>query len=467
MLLLVWIIIISMSTWEYYRATSFRTEVVQHDLDRIGPRILYAYERDVDIHDYLDFLKQYMSNTLFAEAYVTVYGRHNAVVAHLGPQPLPFNEDLFDPSKVDSSNYKNLVKLPDDQKVFYVNATVSPDSNLKIAVVMPETSTLRRALTPKSSLYILGLILTIVATGVVYLSTASLSRNIVMLRNLANAAAEGKPISDVDNLPHDEIGDISREIFRIYEQRLAAMEKSSREHRIALHAVEEKSRIRRTLTNNINHELKTPIGVIRGYIDTILSNPDMDDATRNHFLTRTLQNVERLCALMNDVSTMTRLEEGAENIPLSDVDMHDLLYAIENDVYASKINGNMKFTFNVPFDCHVQGNQNLLSGMIMNLIKNAVLHSHGTEMTFSLISESPKFYVFAFADNGTGVDAEHIPHLFERFYRVDSGRSRKVGGTGLGLPIVKNTVTSMGGTISVHNRSTGGLEFVFSLKKWI
>lgn len=465
MLLMVWMIIICMSTWEYYRSTSFRTEVVQHDLDRIGPRILYAYERDVDIHDYLDFLKQYMTNTLFAEAYVTVYGRHNAVVAHLGPQPLPSNEDLFDPSKVDS--YKNLVKLPDDQKVFYVNTTVSPDSNLKIAVVMPETTTLRRALTPKSSLYILGLILTIVGTGVVYFSTASLSRNIVMLRNLANAAAEGKPISDVDNLPHDEIGDISREIFRIYEQRLAAMEKSSREHRIALHAVEEKSRIRRTLTNNINHELKTPIGVIRGYIDTILANPDMDDATRTHFLTRTLQNVERLCALMNDVSTMTRLEEGAENIPLSDVDMHDLLYAIENDVYASKINGNMKFSFNVPFDCHVQGNQNLLSGMIMNLIKNAVLHSHGTEMTFSLISESPKFYVFAFADNGTGVDAEHIPHLFERFYRVDSGRSRKVGGTGLGLPIVKNTVTSMGGTISVHNRSTGGLEFVFSLKKWI
>ena len=95
-----------------------------------------------------------------------------------------------------------------------------------------------------------------------------------------------------------------------------------------------------------------------------------------------------------------------------------------------------------------------------------MLHSKGTEIGIHLIAESEQFYTFAFWDNGHGVDPANIPHLFDRFFRVDSGRSRKTGGTGLGLPIVKNTIEAMGGVLSAHNRSNGGLEFVFTLKKY-
>ena len=87
-------------------------------------------------------------------------------------------------------------------------------------------------------------------------------------------------------------------------------------------------------------------------------------------------------------------------------------------------------------------------------------------MGLRMVVESEKYYTFSFYDNGTGVDAEHLPHLFERFYRIDAGRSRNFGGAGLGLPIVKSTVEALGGSISVHNRTGGGLEFVFTLKKW-
>ena len=104
--------------------------------------------------------------------------------------------------------------------------------------------------------------------------------------------------------------------------------------------------------------------------------------------------------------------------------------------------------------------------MLLNLIRNAAEYSHGSEIKLRLINETAKYYTFSFADNGVGVPQEHIPHLFERFYRVDTGRSRKVGGTGLGLPIVKNTITTLGGTISVRNGAAGGLEFVFTLPKW-
>lgn len=87
-------------------------------------------------------------------------------------------------------------------------------------------------------------------------------------------------------------------------------------------------------------------------------------------------------------------------------------------------------------------------------------------MGLELMAESQRYYTFAFWDNGVGVAEEHIPHLFERFYRVDAGRSRKMGGTGLGLPIVKNTIEAMGGTITVRNRPEGGLSFLFTLEKW-
>ena len=87
-------------------------------------------------------------------------------------------------------------------------------------------------------------------------------------------------------------------------------------------------------------------------------------------------------------------------------------------------------------------------------------------MGIKLVVESEKHYTFSFYDNGVGVEPDHLPHLFERFYRVDAGRSRKSGGTGLGLPIVKNTIEALGGSISVHNRTEGGLEFLFTLEKW-
>ena len=112
------------------------------------------------------------------------------------------------------------------------------------------------------------------------------------------------------------------------------MEQSKREHEVAMYAVEEKSRIKRQLTNNINHEIKTPVGVIRGYLDTVLSSPEMDDRTRTQFLLRAQSNVTRLCSLLSDVSTMTRLEEGGGNIPTVEVDFHDMLFGVENDGHA-------------------------------------------------------------------------------------------------------------------------------------
>ncbi len=127
--------------------------------------------------------------------------------------------------------------------------------------------------------------------------------------------------------------------------------------------------------------------------------------------------------------------------------------------------GNMKFEYSVPLDCKIMGNYNLLTGMLMNLVRNASAYSGGNLCELIMLEETEMFYKFVFRDNGKGVGEEHISHLFERFYRVDSGRARKAGGIGLGLPIVQSTVTAHGGTITVANRKSGGLAFYFTLHK--
>lgn len=125
----------------------------------------------------------------------------------------------------------------------------------------------------------------------------------------------------------------------------------------------------------------------------------------------------------------------------------------------------MTFDNKLPDGITVKGNQSLLYSVFRNLTDNAVAYAgEGTTITLS-VEPKDEFWSFTFSDNGVGVPYEHLPRLFERFYRVDKGRSRKMGGTGLGLAIVKNAVLLHGGTISVSNNITGGLRFEFTLKR--
>ena len=118
-----------------------------------------------------------------------------------------------------------------------------------------------------------------------------------------------------------------------------------------------------------------------------------------------------------------------------------------------------------PNRVEVFGSASLLSSIFRNLADNAAAYSGGRDLYIRLLEDTPQYCKILLADNGIGVDEEHLPHLFERFYRVDKGRSRKLGGTGLGLAIVRNAVAFHGGTISVRNRDGGGLEFIFTLRK--
>lgn len=470
---LLWFIIATLVYYQYRREVEYKKEIITSQLTSINKRIITAYERNYNLKQFLEFIGQYYENTVYDDIMISVFDATGNVLYQVGlpiRQLTDDNEDVPEMRQLreQGEGYALRANLVYPDKMFFYAANKSADGCIYIHTAMPFTVSLSSALGTEPIMWFIIITLAVLVTLIAFFSTRYISRNVVLLRDFANRAATNRNFVAVSEFPHDELGDISRQIVRMYREKDRAMAKSEHEHQVALRATQEQARIKRQLTNNINHELKTPVGVIKGYIDTILSSPEMPEDMRNRFLVKAQENVERLCSLLNDVSTMTRLEESVNEIPTTEIDYHDLVYDVSNDLDVSHINGDMSFNFDIPFDCKIRGNYTLLTAMLYNLIRNSANYSHGTEIELKLVGEDDDFYKFSFADDGIGVDEEHMPHLFERFYRVDAGRTRKSvasGGTGLGLPIVKNTVTSLGGSISVSNGQLGGLEFVYTLPK--
>lgn len=473
--IVLWIIIGVFTVYTYKHETAYRERTINRQLTRINARVLQAYDSNMDLMPFMNFIKYFYKNTLYSELMVSVYDRNGELVYSIGKPTISDFSDVTDLDELvgtrTGGNQEG--KTLFGQKYFFMSAMKSNDGQVFVHTMLPYSEKVMDRLQLGSDFWLLVALTFIITTVIVYFTAGYLTRNVKLLREFANKAAsnleagDDTDLFDENRFPHDELGDISRRLVELYHERVEAMHRVESEHKMALNAIQEKTRLKRQLTNNINHELKTPVGVIRGYLETVLDSPDMDEGMRLHFLKRAQDNVERLCALLGDVSTMTRLEEGSGNIPTEELDFHELVFGVVSDLETSGSLKSMKFTFDLPLSCMVKGNAGLLTGVINNLAKNAVLYSHGTEIHLTILAESDRYYTFYFYDNGTGVDQEHLTHLFERFYRIDSGRARKSGGTGLGLPIVKNSIEALGGTISVQNRPGGGLGFVFTLEKWV
>lgn len=452
--------------YQYKREADYRAEMLTSQLEMINRRVLKAYENDQTLRPVNQFLMSYFEGSAYENVRISVYDENGKLRYSVGI-PLPFDQDnLTVVHDVDTGHDHRLVVRDQEGDTYFLSQSQSPDEKITVLSALPFMSDVDDAIEVDSTVWIVIGICILVTLLITYYTTGMLSRSVTLLKDFAYRAATGGHFTGMDKFPDNELGEVARQIITLYRERGRAVELIKKERKVTIHAIEEKARVTRQMTNNINHEIKTPVGIVRGYLETILSDPDMDAETRIRFLERMLTNIERLTNLLNDVSTMTRLESGSDRIAVNKVDMYDLVYQIEYDLPATNLAGNMEFSFDIPLECYVNGNHGLLNGMICGLIKNAAMYSGGTKIELRLISESDRFYMFAFYDNGTGVPEEHLPHLFERFYRVDTGRSRKQGGTGLGLPIVRSTIMTLGGTISVHNRSTGGLEYIFSLPKW-
>ena len=228
---------------------------------------------------------------------------------------------------------------------------------------------------------------------------------------------------------------------------------------------QEKNRIKRQLSNNINHELKTPVASMQVCLETLLSGIALSEEKRQELIARCYAHNERLRQLLNDISLITRLEDGSQLISTENVCINNILREISEELGVLPPEERLELHINFNEEVTLAGNNSLIGSIFSNLTKNAIAYSGGRNIYITLLENTEKLCRIRFEDDGQGVAPQHLSRLFERFYRIDKGRSRKLGGTGLGLSIVKHAVLFHGGNITATNRPEGGLRFDFTLMK--
>ena len=237
------------------------------------------------------------------------------------------------------------------------------------------------------------------------------------------------------------------------------------DERISREQAAKENQMRRELTQNIAHELKTPVASILGYTDTILDDPQMSNETQRQFIQRTNAQAKRLTSLLQDISTLNRMDYAAHQLIMERTDVSEIVGDIIQETVIALEKRHMTLNNYLPQSIIIQGNPSLIYSIFRNLIDNAINYAGDGKTIDISAEETDDYWTFHFRDNGIGIAQEHLARIFERFYRIDKSRSRQMGGTGLGLAIVKNAVVLHGGSITARLAINGGMEFEFTLKK--
>jgi len=236
-----------------------------------------------------------------------------------------------------------------------------------------------------------------------------------------------------------------------------------------INVLKDQANYRREFLGNISHELKTPLFTIQGYILTLLEGAMKDKNVRDRYLKRAAKGVDRLISIVKDLDLITQFESGIKTVDKSKFDINELVDNVFEllEFESEKNNITLKSEENLNNPIYAYADQERIIQVLTNLVVNSI--KYGTENGFTKVvveDYNKEKVLIKVIDNGEGIEEEHLPRLFERFYRIDKNRSRKKGGSGLGLSIVKHIIEAHQQQIFVKSEIGSGTEFSFTLDKY-
>ena len=407
-----WALVLCFVGFQYLREKEYKSEFLNAQLQQYNSHLLDTVEEGLPYEDYIATHEK-----PFDDLRITLITRSGAVIFDniLSLDSLDNHRGRPEVAAAlaQGEGYNIGRQSASDGREYFYSATCG--ERVVVRTAIPYSSTLRDLLEADWSFLIVMISITLVMSVVAYFTTRRLGK-------------------DIERVNHYE-------------------------------AEQEQNRLKRQLTNNINHELKTPVASIQVCLETLLSGIALSEEKRQELIERCYTHNERLRRLLSDVSLITRLEDGSGLINRERVVINQIIDEIAEELEVMPEEECLTLHTSFDEEVAVEGNLSLIGSIFSNLTENAIAYSEGKNIYITLLENSKEQVLIRFEDDGKGVSKEQLPHLFERFYRVDKGRSRKKGGTGLGLAIVKHAVQFHGGTISVTNRPSGGLRFDFTLRK--
>ena len=407
-----WAIVICFIGFQYMREKQYKSDFLSAQLQLYNRNLLYQVDEGLQLQQYIDSHEK-----PFEELRITIVSLNGAVVYDNKISLDSLNNHRYRPEIEEAikkgSGYHIGRHSESDGRLYFYSATKGERAIVRTAI--PYSSDLKELLRADWTFLVLMILLSIFVSILSYFASRRLGRTI------------------------EKMNKIRQE--------------------------QEKNKLKRQLTNNINHELKTPVASIQICLETLLSGVELSDEKRVELIERCYVNNARLTNLLNDVSLITRMEDGSQLISKEPVVLNDIIGEIHKEL--DVVSEGEKMTLHTDFKdiVTVFGNLSLIGSIFRNLTENAIAYSGGKNIYITLLANDADSCTISFEDDGRGVDPQKLHRLFERFYRIDKGRSRQIGGTGLGLSIVKHAVQFHGGNITVFNRTGGGLKFVFTLSK--
>lgn len=445
LLALCWVLVTVFIIFQYHREKIFRSELMNMELQMHNDRIIDDMEKGEDIASVASRIRTpvpHLRLTLIDNNGNVIYDNNDRTPF---PETNHNNRPEVIKARKNGSGYSVGRHSQSDDTDYFYSATLLPNGSI-VRSAAPYDHILRDFLKADGSFLWIMLAVTIALSIAGYFIARRITTSISNLNSFAEKAEKGEKIYEYWAFPHDELGNIAGNIVKLYVQR-------DQRHQEAIKQERDKIRLKKQLTNNINHELKTPVASIKICADLLRDHPELPDSEKIEFINRICTNTQRLTSMLEDVSSITRMDDGANVIEKEKFNLREL---IDNVAASERLRTDMAIHLDIP-DIEIVGNRLLIESVFRNLMDNAIAYSGGTGIWIKADEQGN----FMFRDNGCGIPEEHLPHIFERFYRIDKGRSREKGGTGLGLSIVKNAIAIHGGRIKASNDS--GLRFDFRL----